>query len=80
MLIDELKLLASKATLEGCVVNIWLQSQDAEFKEVFEILKDRPNLNLTEALALIKKYHPNAPFKRTSFVAHLRGKCACPIA
>jgi len=80
MLLDELKILASKAAVDGCVVGVWIKNQDAEFQEVFGILKDRPNLNLTETLALIKKYHPEIPFKRTSFTSHMRGTCTCPTA
>lgn len=80
MLLDELKALAVKAALDGCVVGVWVKKQDAEFQEVFTVLKTSANLNLTEALALIKKYHPDVPFKRTSFVMHMRGTCTCQTA
>ena len=80
MLIDELKELAAKAAVSGCVVGIWIQNQDKEFQEVMKVLSSSPNLNMTEALALIKKHHPDIPFKRTSFVSHMRGTCTCPTA
>lgn len=78
MLLDELKLLASKASVNGCIVQVWVKSQDSEFQEVFDILKTKQNLNVTETLVLIKKYHPDVPFKRTSFTYHMRGTCTCP--
>jgi len=80
MLIEELKALATRAAVSGCVVGVWVQNQDAEFQEVFAVLKTSPNLNMTEAMALIKKYHPDIPFKRTSFTYHMRGTCTCPTA
>lgn len=80
MLIDELRALAKRAEVQGCVVGVWLAQQDAEFNEVFSLLKSSPGLNLTDALNLILKYQPDAPFKRTSFVHHLRGTCTCPKA
>ena len=80
MLIDELKALADRALVEGCVVGIWVKQQDVEFQNIFQVLRERPNLNLTEALNLIKQYHPDIPFKRTSFVHHVKGACTCPTA
>lgn len=80
VLIDELKELIKKTELEGCVVGVWVQVQDAEFQEVFNLLRHKPNVNLTQALDLVKKYHPSLPFKRTSFVMHMRGTCTCPTA
>jgi hypothetical protein len=80
MLIDELKVLASKSDAIGCIVNIWLQEQDKDFQEVFASLRGKPNLNMSETLKLIKKYHPDIPFKQTSFNYHMRGVCTCPTA
>jgi hypothetical protein len=77
MLIDELKELAAKAAVSGCVVGVWVKNQDKEFQEVMNILMSSPSLNLTEALNLIKKHHPDVPFKRTSFTYHMRGTCTC---
>jgi hypothetical protein len=79
MLIDELKVLAAKSDGIGCVVNVWVQDQDKEFQEIFSVLKGKTNLNMSEALKLIKKYHPDAPFKQTSFNYHMKGTCTCPI-
>lgn len=80
MLLDELKDLIKKSELQGCVVGVWVATQDAEFQEVFNLLRHKPNLNLSEALSLIKKYQTDLPFKRTSFVMHMKGTCACPTA
>lgn len=80
MLLEELRALAKRSEVMGCVVGVWLASQDAEFKEVFTLLQSSPNLNLTDALNLILKYQPDAPFKRTSFTHHMRGTCSCPKA
>lgn len=80
MLLDELKELVKKSELQGCVVGIWVVTQEPEFQEVFNLLRHKPNLNLTEALSLIKKYKADLPFKRTSFVMHMKGTCACPTA
>lgn len=80
MLFDELRELAKEAELTGCVVGVWLHTQDKEFQEVFGMLKNKPNLNMTKALTLVRSYYPDAPFKRTSFVAHLKGICTCPTA
>ena len=80
MLIDELKALAKSAEIEGCVVGVWAVSQDQEFQEVFTSLRKKPNLNLTQTLNLIKSHYPDTPFKRTAFVAHMRGTCTCPTA
>jgi hypothetical protein len=80
VLLDELKDLVKRSELQGCVVGVWVVTQEPEFQEVFSLLRHRPNLNLTEALNLIKKYQSDLPFKRTSFVMHMRGSCTCPIA
>lgn len=80
MLIDELKALAVKAAVPGCVVGVWINSQDKDIQEIMKVLMTTPNLNLTEALNLIKKHHPDVPFKRTSFTYHMRGTCTCPTA
>jgi hypothetical protein len=80
MLIDELKALAKKAELEGCVVGVWAQSQDAEFQAVFESLRGNDNVNLTQVLVAIKSHNTDLPFKRTAFTNHMRGGCSCPTA
>jgi hypothetical protein len=80
MLIDELKALAKKAELEGCVVGVWAQSQDAEFQAVFESLRGNTNVNLTQVLAAVKSHNADLPFKRTAFTSHMRGGCACLTA
>lgn len=80
MLLDELRELANRSKVTGCIVAVWLAAQDEEFTEVFSLLQASPNLNLTDALNLILKYQPDVPFKRTSFVHHLRGTCTCPKA
>lgn len=77
MLLDELKELMNKASQKGCAVNSWVASQDKEFQEVFEAIKNNPNSNITQTLLLIKKHHPDVPFKRTSFNYHMRGTCSC---
>ena len=79
MLLDELKALAEKIN-SGCVVGNWVKEQDPEFQQVFEMLQSKPNLNVTETLVLIKKYHPEVPFARTSFSYHMRGTCTCQTA
>lgn len=80
MLLEELKLLVKASQYDGCVVGAWIKDQDAEFQEVVETIKSSRNSNLTQALILIKKYHPNAPFKRTAFNYHMRGTCNCQTA
>lgn len=80
MLLNELKTLVKRSSVQGCVVGVWAHNQDAEFKEVFELMQKTPGVNLTEALNLIKKHQPNVPFKRTSFVMHMRGNCTCQTA
>lgn len=80
MLIDELKALANKSEVKGCKVGVWLADQDPDLIEVINVLKQKPNLNYSTALDLIKKYHPDLPFKRTSFVFHIKGTCACQTA
>lgn len=80
MLIDELKELAKKAELEGCVVAVWAQGQDVEFQEVLESLRHNTNVNLTQVLAAIKSHNPDLPFKRTAFTLHMRGTCSCQTA
>jgi hypothetical protein len=80
MLLDELRDLAKRSDIPGCKVAGWLAAQDKDFQEVFVILQNSPHLNLTEALNLIQKYQPDLPFKRTSFVHHMRGNCTCPKA
>ena len=80
MLLDELRDLAKRSAITGCVVNVWIKSQEADFQEAFDLIKGNPNVNLTEALSLVKKYHPDIPFKRTSFVMHMRGTCTCQAA
>jgi hypothetical protein len=80
MLLEELKLLVKNSQHNGCAVGYWVQEQDQELQEIIEAIKTSPNSNLTQALILIKKYHPNAPFKRTSFNYHMRGTCSCQTA
>lgn len=77
MLLDDLKQLAKTAELDGCVVGKWLATQDPEITEVLKSLAKKPGLNMTSALDLIKKHDPSIPFKRTSFVTHMREVCAC---
>lgn len=80
MLLEELKAIAAKASIDGCVVGVWAQEQDKEFQEVFELLRSKPNLPLTETLQLIQSNYSNLPFKKTSFAYHMRGTCTCPKA
>ncbi|CAB4129645.1 hypothetical protein UFOVP115_73 [uncultured Caudovirales phage] len=80
MLLDELKALAAKSSIEGCVVGVWAKEQDEEFQEVFATLRNKPNLPLQETLRLIEAHYSNIPFKRTSFAYHMRGTCTCPKA
>ncbi len=80
MLIDELKALAAKAAVPGCVVGVWVKSQDKDLQDIIQVLISSPNVNLSEALNLIKKHYPDVPFKRTSFAYHMRGTCTCPKA
>jgi hypothetical protein len=78
MLIDELKVLSSKLDAAGCIVGVWVQEQDKDFQDVFSSLRGKTNLNFSETLKLIKKYHSDVPFKQTSFNYHMRGVCTCP--
>lgn len=80
MLLEELKLLIKTSQYDGCIVGGWVKEQDPDFQEVIEAIKNSPNSNLTQALALIKQYHPTAPFKRTAFNYHMRGTCNCQTA
>jgi hypothetical protein len=80
MLIDELKALSAKSDMVGCIVGVWVVEQDKEFQEVFGTLIGKPNLNMSEAFKLIKKYYPDVPFKQTSFNYHIRGVCTCLTA
>lgn len=80
VLLDELRDLVKRSEISGCVVGVWVKTQDSDFQDVFGMLKSNSNVNLTEALSLVKKYHPDIPFKRTSFVMHMRGTCTCPAA
>ena len=79
MLLDDLKQLAKQAELSGCVVGKWVATQDPEIRDVIVSLAQKPGLNLTVALDLIKKHDPALPFKKTSFVVHMRGGCSCPV-
>jgi hypothetical protein len=76
MLVGELRNLIKKSEIQGCVVGVWVKTQDSEFQEVMRELKTA-NVNLTELLNLFKKHNPDLPFKRTSFVMHMRGQCLC---
>ena len=78
MLIDELKALAKKAEVQGCVTGVWVKSQDEELQEVISSLRNNTNVNLTEILNALKSHTPDLPFKRTAFVSHMRGGCSCP--
>ncbi|NBW13237.1 MAG: hypothetical protein EBR82_35025 [Caulobacteraceae bacterium] len=80
MLIDELKSLAARSAVKGCIVGVWEREQDKEFQEVLGVLKQSPNLNYSEALTIIKKHYTDLPFKRTSFIQHLKGNCQCQTA
>ena len=77
MLLDDLKNLAKSSEFTGCVVGKWLSTQDKEITSVLNELAAKPGLNLTTTLALLKKHDPAIPFKRTAFVYHMRGTCAC---
>jgi hypothetical protein len=76
-LLGEMRNLIKKSEVQGCVVGVWVKSQDPEFQEVMAGLQKSANLNLTELLNLFKKHNPDLPFKRTSFVMHMRGQCLC---
>ena len=80
MLIDELKALAKKAEISGCVVGVWAQGQEPEFQEVLSSLRKNNNVNVTQILGTIKAHHPDVPFKRTAFAGHMRGDCSCQTA
>ena len=77
MLLEDLKNLAKRAEIAGCVVNIWVSQQDEEVKQLIDLLAKNPNVNLTEALNVLRKNVPDLPFKRTAFVSHMRGSCTC---
>lgn len=77
MLLDDLKALAKTAETGGCVVSKWLSTQDPEIRATLDDLAKKPGVNLTITLELIKKHDPNIPFKRTSFVNHMGGRCGC---
>lgn len=77
MLLDDLRTLAKEAEFAGCIVGKWLQTQDKEVVSTLSELAKKPGLNLSTTLTLIKKHDPAIPFKRTAFVYHMRGTCAC---
>lgn len=77
MLLDELRKLANAAEFSGCVVGKWLSTQDPEVVSLLQDLANKPGLNLTTTLTLIKKHDPAIPFKRTAFVSHMRRNCSC---
>lgn len=77
MLLDELLDIAKRSEVTLCLVGTWLASQDTEIQQVIQGLVGNQNVNQSELLALLKKHQPDLPFKRTSFVAHMRGICTC---
>lgn len=80
MLIDELRKLAERPDAGYCVAGAWIASQDPELQQVIDLLKVRVNLNYSEMLDLLKQHEPDLPFKRTSFILHMKGTCNCPKA
>ena len=80
MLLDELRQLAEQTSVTGCVVGIWIKSQDPELQKVLDLLSKNERASINKVLELIKKYNPDVPFKRTSFGMHLKGTCACQTA
>lgn len=80
MLLDDLRELGRKAESVGCVVGVWVQEQEAEFQTVMNDLRLKPQLNMSQTLDLIKDHYGDLPFKRTSFVMHMRRNCTCPTA
>ncbi len=77
MLLDELRGLIEQP--DGCVVGQWVATQDPEFPEILSALAKKPGVNFTAVLNVLHKNIPNLPFKRTAFIAHLKGQCSCPV-
>lgn len=77
MLLDELRELAKKSEFSGCVTGAWVNQQEPDIQELLHKIASIKNANLTKVLDLLKKHDPNLPFKRTAFMAHMRGTCAC---
>lgn len=72
---DALQNLLEKPT-DGCVVNRWLELQNETTRELFEKLKEKRGVNLTELYKKLQAAEPLS-FKYTSFRYHMRGECSC---
>jgi hypothetical protein len=77
MLLDELRSLINQP--DGCVVRQWAARQDAELQDLLVALANKPGINFTSVLNVLHKNVPDLPFKRTAFIAHLKGQCSCPV-
>lgn len=75
MLLDDLRSLVEKPV--GCKVGQWVAVQEPEFQDLLDALAKKQGINYSSVLSTIQKYHSNLPFKRTSFVLHLKGECGC---
>jgi hypothetical protein len=77
MLLDELRSLVNQP--DGCVVGQWASTQDTELQDLLVALAKKPGVNFTAVLSVLHKNISNLPFKRTAFIAHLKGQCSCPV-
>ena len=77
MLLDDLKHLATSASLKGCVVGRWISTQEPEVAALLDELPTKPNFSVITTYDVIRKNDPNIPFKRTAFGDHMRKVCAC---
>lgn len=77
MLLDELRSLVEQP--EGCVVGQWVAKQEPELQDLLAALAKKPGVNFTSVLNVLHKNLTDLPFKRTAFIAHLKGQCSCPV-
>jgi hypothetical protein len=80
MLSEKILNIAKEGSINGCVVKVWLITQPKELQEAFDSLIKSPNANLSVAYRYVCEENSNLPFKRTSFVTHIRGRCTCPVS
>ena len=79
MLSEKLLNLAKTGAIEGCVVKVWLIDKPQDVQKSFEAIALTPNANLSIAYRYICDEFKDLPFKRTSFVTHMRGRCTCQV-
>jgi hypothetical protein len=71
-----------KEHLEGkphrtkCLVGKWLLTEDKQTNEMFEKLKEKPNLNVSGLYMDLQPY--KLTFQLTTFKTHMKGTCTCP--